>query len=418
MSTADPPQPNMEHTGSGVPCAPGASRPWLALAVVYVAFFGLMQVRLVQTDRLFSGAANTQVTEAKCWWDGHLDLPRRVNDTALHDGKVYSHFPPMFTLVSAALVPLFGGVPHWFMVLFVALPMPLLAFLLFRRLVNNPWHATALAIALVCGTSVWPVLRIALRSGSPYFVNHAVATIGLLLMLVEYFGRRRIWVVGIGLLIAALSRQLTLAYAIPLLWLAWQRGEGSHRRRDMTVAVAFLTVIVALPMVLNTLKFGHPLTTGYTLIYEGRDDRFANDARTHGLFAAHFVPRNLYYANLGFPRLHRIEMAGETEYHLRPNTEATGIWWTTPLLIWIFFDRRRILGDPAARSLLVGAAGVFVALLFFHATGADQRGFNRFSLDYMPMLLVAIAPTCFSRRRRWVSGAMIVWSVVYFRFLI
>lgn len=169
---------------------------------------------------------------------------------------------------------------------------------------------------------------------------------------------------------------------------------------------------------MNTLKFGHPLDAGYLRIYEGRDDRFAMDARSFGLFSPHFVPRNLYHANLGFPTLHRIEMAGRPEYHLRPNYDGTGIWWTTPLLIWLLVDIRRFLADPAARVLLVAALLVYMALLFFHATGADQRGYNRFSLDYLPALFAVIVPACFRGRRRWISLGMICWGVVYFRWLI
>ena len=111
-------------------------------------------------------------------------------------------------------------------------------------------------------------------------------------------------------------------------------------------------------------------------------------------------------------------MEGEPEYHLRPNFDGTGIWWTTPLLLWLLVELRRILADPAARGLLVAAVLIYAALLFFHATGADQRGYNRFSLDYLPALFAVIVPTCFRGRRRWLSLAMILWSVVYFRCLI
>ena len=66
-----------------------------------------------------------------------------------------------------------------------------------------------------------------------------------------------------------------------------------------------------------------------------------------------------------------------------------------------------------------GAAGlVYGMLLFWHATGAVQRGFNRYSLDYLPVLLALVAPTCCVGWRRWVSLAMVGWSVLYFRWRI
>lgn len=402
------------------PLRPHARRDfWLGLAVVYAACLGWNECRLWRPGALFDGSRQPQIAEARAWWNGRLELPERQHDTAVSDGLSYSHFPVMFTIIAAGLVPLFGGVPHGFLVAALAVPVPLLAYVLFRRLTASSWWGAAGAIGLVMGTSLWPVLDRTVRSASPYFVNHALATIGLLILLLEFSGRRRVWVAGLGLIIATMSRQMTVAFALPLAWLAW-RGGSRDQRASRLGQLAFVGIVVAaVPLTMNTLKFGHPLTTGYSLIYtEREDDPFARDAKAHGLFSWHFVPRNLWHANLGFPKLHRIEVVGKAEYHLRPSFLGTGIWWTTPLLLWLFVDLRRILADPAARVLLVSSAAIYVALLFFHATGADQRGYNRFSLDYLPALLAIVAPRCFVGWRRWLSVGMIAWSVVYFCWLI
>ncbi len=491
---------------------------WIGAAVVYFVFFALNDAKLWRPGLVFGGGDNIQIAEAAAWWQGRLDLPERVHDTALKDGRVYSHFPILFTMAAAALWPMFGGVPHWFVVVVVVLPVPLLAYRLFHIVIERdrasagedpqkgrlmllyllllaglapiaqahpnwfdidwvkllvlelhvlplgyalyflaervPWRQTLLAVALVCGTSLWPVLDRTIRGGGPYFVNHTLVTIGLLLLLAEVFGRGRVSVAGVGLVIMTLTRQMTAAFAIPLVWLAFRRnmasgdgaglgrdagGErpgperaapvsGRHRERaggspdawGIRVIGLALTgvVVVAIPMVVNTLKFGSPATTGYMLIYEGRNDVFAHDARTHGLFSAAFVSRNLYYANIGLPVRHEITVAGKREVHYRPNDMGTGIWWTTPLLLWLFFDLRRILRDPASRSVLAAAAVVYVGLLFFHATGHVQRGYNRFSLDYLPALMAVIGPGCLRGWRSWVSLGMIAWSVVYFTWLI
>ncbi|UCE58350.1 MAG: hypothetical protein JSU63_13020 [Phycisphaerales bacterium] len=395
----------------------GAVGRWLSLLAVYIVFLGLTEAKLWRPDTLYIGAANVQIAEAQAWWNGQLDLPERWHDTALVDGKVYSHFPLMFSLVSAALVPMLGGVPHWFVVL-VVLTVPFLIYELFRSLLKSPVWSAVIAIGYLCGTSTWRVLEQTIRTCSPYYVNITLAGIGLTILLMELYGRKRVWVAGLGLIIATLSRQLTVAFALPLAFMAL-RGCPAEKRRSRSVALAVVGVIVVgLPLVSNTLKFGHPLQTGYKLIYEGREDNFAQDALTHGIFSPQFVPRNLYYTNIGLPRFHRITMAGEEQVHIRPNTVCTGIWWTTPLLLWLFIDLRRILAEPVGRWLLLGALVVYAALLFFHATGAYQRGYNRFSLDYMLVLFAVIAPTCFVGRRRWISVVMIGWSVVYFRWLI
>ena len=119
-----------------------------------------------------------------------------------------------------------------------------------------------------------------------------------------------------------------------------------------------------------------------------------------------------------FPKIHKIEIAGESQTHLRPNNMGTGIWWTTPILLWLVIDFRRIIRDREKRTLLIAAGFVFVVLMFYHSTGYSQRGFNRYSMDYLPVLFVLVVPGCIHGWRRWLSAAMIVWSVVYFRFLI
>ena len=276
-----------------------------------------------------------------------------------------------------------------------------------------------MAIGFVCGTSVFPVIDKTLRGAGPFFVNQALAVIGLLIMLLESFGRRRAWVSGLGLIIGAMSRQMTVAYSIPVAYLALRMTDSGGRVKHVAALVAALMVVVLVPCTFNTMKFGNPLDSGYMYVYADRpEDQLSRDAKAYGVFSAHYVLRNLYYANLGFPRVHPIEVAGEQEVHLRPNRLGTGIWWTTPLLLWFFVDFRRIVREPLDRAWLLAAAAAYVGLLFYHSTGYEQRGFNRYSLDYVPVLMTLLAPYCTVGPRRWITVVMAAWSVVYFRWLI
>jgi hypothetical protein len=397
---------------------------------VVVAFAVLCSAKLWRPDAIFRDRENVQITEAKAWLEGRLDLPRRRWDTALFEGKAYSHYPPMFTFIAMPIVRFFGSVPHWLVALVIVLPVPLLAYAFFLRQTGSALWGAILAIGLVYGTSLLPVLDKTLRGAHPYFLNQTLATIGLLLMLIDGFGRRRGWLGGIGLIIAALSRQLTIIYALPLMFVAWRRGsngklgddpaEAGLRKHDarygpMVMVALCLAMAVATPLTLNALKFGSPFDTGYMHIYAGREeDRLARDAKAWGLFSPHFVPRNLYYTNIGLPNVHRITMGDDDHIYLRPNDWGTGIWWTTPLLLWVLVLAPRIWRDPEARTWLIAAAIVFIALCLFHNTGFRQRGFNRFSLDYVPVLFALIVPWCLEGRRRWITVAMIGWSVLYY----
>jgi len=387
---------------------------WGCPIAVLVVLWAASPPSSLRWDLVFGWHTNVQIGEAQAWWQGRLDLPERVWDTALYQGKVYSYFPPAFTFVSAVLVPFAGGVPQPAL-LCLALVLVLVVYRLFRSLTDSPVCASLLAVGFVLGTSAWPVLTAALRDATPYHVNSVLAMIGVATMLCGFFPRPRIGVMAAGLALAVWSRQMTVVMALPMLYAAWRQPDRSRTRRDLVVAVAAIGVIGAVSLSLNVAKFGNPLRTGYMLNHEQRNDVFAREARTYGLLSLHWVPRNMYYANIGAPQWHRIESDGRTQYYLRPNEMGTGIWWTTPFLLWLFVDWRRIWGDSRRRVWLISAVAVFVLLSLWHATGAVQRGYNRYSLDYMLVLWALLAPGSLSPKRRWLTAAMLAWGVFYFR---
>lgn len=395
------------------------------MAIVAAAL--LCEARLWRPGDVFTGRENPQIAEALSWWEGRLDIPERNWDTAIRDGKVYSHFPPAFTFIAAAVAPFFGGVPHAFIVVALALPLLLLALRLGRSQTGASWAALAFMFALVFGTSLHPALEWTIRGGGPYVTNQTLAVIGQLILLGEYFGRRRLLIGGLGFVLAALSRQLCLAYALPLMHMAFravptpETAPNPPKRIWGRVALAAVLALVpiATTLTLNALKFGHPLDSGYMRIYDDRpEDVFSRDARAHGLFSPHYVSRNLYYMNLGPPNVHRVEIEGEQRTFLRPNRWGTGIWWTSPILLLLFADLRRILRNTDEAIWLASVGLVFAALMFYHSTGFEQRGFNRYSLDFVPVLMTVIAPRAFRGRRLWFVVPAVAWSVLYFRWLI
>lgn len=390
---------------------------WLGAALVLLVCYLLNTETLWRPDTLRGPADNVQIAEAQAWWNGKLDLPERIWDTALKDGRVYSYFPPMFTIISAAVVPFCDGVPHWFTVAMVV-AVPVCAYILFCRLTRSPVWAVVLAIGYVCGTSAWPVLGMTIRYGKPYELNHTLASIGVLLILIDYFGHKRVWLGAIGLVLTALSRQLTVVYALPLGLMALRGGPKAGRPKGVAAVGVSGLVLVCVYCGLNTLKFGHPLRTGYMLNHEGRNDTFAREAREHGLLSPHWLKRNLYYTNVGPPTMLRVKIEGQERLYAKPNTKGTGIWWTTPLLLLVFVNAPRLLRNPTTGPLLVAAAAVYAMLMFWHATGEYQRGYNRYSLDYIHVILALIAPRCIVGRWRWVTLGAVAWSVVYFRFVL
>lgn len=368
--------------------------------------------------KVFDCWDNAQISEAQSWWLGHLYLPHRFWDTAVVGDRIYSHFPPMFTFLAALAVPFWDGVPYWILFALVVVPIPFLAYRLFLMRTGSVFSGVVLAVGFVCGTSLWPVIDRTLRGGAPFFVNQTLSVLGLCLFLVAYFGRRRVWLASIGLLIAGLSRQMTLAYALPLLTMAWMGATGVDRRRRLMAALVPVVLIAAAYMGLSYAKFGSPLDNGYLRIYEGRDDALARAGKTTGLFSVRYIPMNLYHVSIGPPELEKKKTAEGIRYRIKSNMMGTGIWWTTPLLLWLLVDFRRVVREPGNGPLLIAIGVIFAALMCYHSTGFAQRGYNRYSLDYVPAVLAVLAPVALKGKRRWVSLAMVGWSVVYFAWLI
>ena len=362
----------------------------VGLVVVYVVCFLLLNLTLWRPHQVLSPSRNIQIAEAQAWWQGRVDLSRPYQDVAQYEGRLYNVFPPLFTLISAVILPWSpGGVPHWLMVALLGLPVPALAYALFRRRTQSVLAAIVLTVAYVLGTSFYPSVRHSLGSGGVYWVNHVLSNIGLLVFLLEYFGRRRVWLMGLALIAGCWSRQLTALYFPAVLWVVWQCGPGAARRWAVLQFSAAVVVAATVPMTLNALKFGHPLQSGYRYIYVGRTDEWAQTAAV-GLFSPRYIARNAHCMNLTLPVLDR----HRGRLLVKPNAKGTAIWLTSPILLFLPVFCRSVFRDARSRVLLLCSLVVMMAVLMYHATGRAQVGYYRFALDYILVWLALLAPFC------------------------
>ncbi len=389
----------------------------IGLVVVYGLLLAIVDVPLWQPGAYITPGANIQVAEAQRWLLGHLSLANRdFYDTAPVGDEVFSHFPPLMTFLSLAVVPWSpDGVPMILASAIFVLPVPLLAFMLFLRRSPTVVCAVVLTCLFVLGTSEYSVLRRVLQSGKVWQMNNAITQVGLLLFLLEFFGRRRVWVGGVGLLISIWARLTMGVYLLPFWWMILKGGTESSStdavRTRRIVAGALLTVVIlGVPMLLNTLKFGNPLNTGYTLIYADRDDPVARTAQYTGVFSPVYIPRNLYWMNLGLPTIEKYR----GDWRWVASTECTGLLWTTPVVLFLFWDWRRIWSERSNRWLLASVGIVYVVLMLYHNTGWTQKGYNRFSLDFLLPLLAMVAPMAMMGRRKYLTVGLTIWSIVYF----
>jgi len=66
---------------------------------------------------------------------------------------------------------------------------------------------------------------------------------------------------------------------------------------------------------------------------------------------------------------------------------------------------------------MLASAVVIGTFLMYHATGAQNKGYFIYALDFLPVWLVVIAPWTLRGRHRQVTLACLAWSVLYFQMI-
>lgn len=393
----------------------------LALLLVGLHLIVGYKVRLSQWQVHPQG--NAAFEEALSWKQGSLTLRSNDYEVARVGDKHYNAVGLAFVLISlagTALTSLTGGATNDFAapyyVALVALPLILAAYGAFRSQTHSSVWGAVLAAYLIAGTSLLPVLQLCggVHGGSIYDINHVLAVTGLLIFAWDVLGRRHLWPAVIGLALAAWSRQMTVFYALPLLWLARPQGTAPSRsKRGLWTVVAGLIVIAAVPLTLNSLKFGNPFEPGYRYIYEGRTDPIGRSGREK-LFGLRYVPNHMRAMNIAFPSW---DIRGGTLYPDTSDIDGGSIWLTSPLLLGVLLTLPQWWRDRTRRTLMLSTLPVIAGLACYHTTGAMNAGCYRYALDFIPIWLVVIAPYVVTRRAgAWTIGCL-AYSALYFNLL-
>lgn len=213
--------------------------------------------------------------------------------------------------------------------------------------------------------------------GGVWHTGHLIATILTFVCLIELWGRRRAWLIGL-LAGAAFLTRAPLAFAIPwyamLLWERPARGPADFPWRRWTLLAAGVLPSIVAFFVYNQVRFGTPLESGYAL---ATLPGFLEVQREKGLFSLAHLPMNLDYflVHLPFP-------IADFPY-LRPDGLGLSVLITSPGLL---FAVRADWRDSRARWLLGAAVLVLVPTLLYYGGGWLQYGY-RYFLDSVPFVI-------------------------------
>jgi hypothetical protein len=213
--------------------------------------------------------------------------------------------------------------------------------------------------------------------GDLYYLAHVQAFLALTLLLIEWAGPRRPFVIGVLLGVAFLARAPTALAAIPFgLALIW-RHPGWFRRSAAFAAP--LLGALAVYGAYNLARFGSPTEAGYGLSL--LTDPALESRRDQGVFAVAHVVENLRLALLASPKLI------PTLPFIEADPYGQSMLIVSPALLLAI---RAGFRSPLALTLWVAATVVAIPVFLYYGGGFVQYGF-RYSLDFTPFLLALVA---------------------------
>lgn len=369
------------------------------------------------------------VWQASAWLEGeaHIRYPVAATATSpgnavLHDvvpiagrdglptGRAIIPFPPLPAVVLLPFVAVFGLATDQVLLSAVIGAVDIaLSFWVLGRLPVRAWVRVLVTVFLGTGTVLWYAASL----GSTWYFAHVVAlaptlaAVGLALEADAAERARppgRSWAlldgrqVAAGFLLGlAATARLTVVVGLPFLVLVG--GGGSWQRRTVSAAVG--AAIPVLALVAYTLATtGQPFNPAYEILYRSEVASYPN-LGYNGAWAAtdpRYVPQNLLLMLFAFPEVMPACAPGVERQvwsaagcgFLVPNAIGTSLLLTSPAYLLALAALPRIGRDRVVAGAAAATLAIAVLDLAHFSQGWVQFGY-RFSLDFVPFLLVLVA---------------------------
>jgi hypothetical protein len=321
-----------------------------------------------------------------------LDVRLGPQDVILLNGHVYVPFAPFPAIALMPIVALTGPqvADQWETGINAALAattVGLAWWFAARAGVRSLVDRFALAVLLGFSTQIWWVTD----RGGVWHTGQLIATILTLGCLIEMWGSKRAWLIGLMAGAAFLTRA-PLAFAVPFYALLqaddriWEPRQWPWRA--WLVMAGGVLPSIAFFFWYNAARFGSPLESGYGL---ATLPAWLEAQRQLGLFSTAHLGMNLNYL---FTKLPQFSLSFP---FLRPDGLGMSIFLTSPGLLYAI----RAPWRESRSWWLAGAALlVLIPTLLYYGGGWLQYGY-RYALDSIPFVwaLCCLAAACDEARR-------------------
>jgi hypothetical protein len=385
----------LERERGASPAAAGLER-WRLPTLLFLGSFAIFAI-FSGPRLLHQSQAPHFVYQADAFLHGQLSLtvlPPNLNDWARVGDRFFVSFPPLPAVLMMPFVAVFGFQFNdvFFTLVFAAANVALL-FLVLRQLSEaadssrSTEENLALALLFAFGTvNFYCAIR-----GEVWFTAEVIGVTCTCLYLLAAHRARHPVLAGAAFACGVVTRTpLTFAivyFAFELLAPGgrWDAAALRPRREEiLRKGLLFMAPVaaVALPMAwMNYVRFGNALEFGHAHLF---NNRVNSDISRYGLFAYHYLERNLHAAFTRLPLVVHPE-AGAPSLSFDP--DGMSLFVTTPAFALLLWPRVK----PRLHHILwATVAAVSIPGFFYQNTGWRQFGF-RFSLDYTPFLFLLLA---------------------------
>jgi len=340
-----------------------------------------------------SGGSNSYALLADAFLHGRLDVDKCYDSDCAHfDGKTWVIFPPVPAVVAMPFIALFGVDFSHFMA--IGLGAVAASLLLWWRILE--------ALGVRRDTAIWlllalafatPLFYVTLRTDRVWFFAQSIDFLLVSLAIHEVVRGASLIRAGIFIGAAFLCRQMSL-FLVPFLFVLALRPEErliSFGREHIVRALKLglpVAVAVGIYMFYNWARFGHVMETGYVHIMVPDLDHWTlinHRLTTIGLFSKDYVLFNAFYLLVqGF----HVQWGGPDMLNMISfDPMGTSLLAASPFVLLAFFT-------PLTRPVVIGglcALAIIGVTLFYHGNGFSQYNAQRFVLDWMPVLIFALA---------------------------
>lgn len=338
----------------------------------------------------YPGNENHYVHFAKAILEGRLDIPHKLHDIAIYNGKYYVVYPPFPVILVLPFVAIFG-MKTKVTIIGVALAI-ICCILLYRILAKiniEKKYRLWILLAFFLGTGYWLCLR---NSVGVAWFAHVVSVFAALLALHEGLGRGNGFLTGLFLGMAFLSRQLSLFFALFLIAALWTNGKRKSTGNKLFHITGFLGTLglcVLIYLGYNYIRFGNFFDTGYSYLELG--GFMGERTGKHGQFSIFHIPFNFVYMFLqGFHINYGDWPSWVTSVHewWPIDPFGTAITFASPFIFYVIWAKwKKSLLISAWASIIIICTGT----LMYYNNGWVQYNTQRFSLDFFPLLIIVIA---------------------------